>query len=202
MTIPALSAAPRGFEDVALFGQASVPFGQNWREHPSTALRDGRVRFGWRPDAFWLWAEMDGAGTTTAQRDNEELWTLGDVFELFLARAAEPEYLELHAAPNGLKLQLRFPDAAAVRSLRAHKGEAATQFHLADCGWRPQICNGPHGWQVLARVPMSLQAGAQLQLACGRYDYGSGKAVISNSAPLHRPDFHRRVDWHDAVLSA
>jgi hypothetical protein len=202
MTIYALSAAPRGFEDVALFGEASVPFVQNWSEHPSKALRGGRVRFGWRPDALWVLAEMEGEGRTIAQRNNEELWLLGDVFELFLARATEPDYLELHAAPNGVTLQLRFPDAAAVHALRADLGESATQLYVVDCGWRPQICNSHQGWQVLAHVPMALEAGTQLQLACGRYDYGSGEAVISNTAPLHKPNFHRRADWHNAVLSA
>lgn len=200
MTIYQLPAAPRDFEDVSLFEGEPVPFGQPWRTQKQRSFRPGHVRFGWLPDALWLYGEMEGHGTTTAQHNNEQLWILGDVLELFLGYADSEEYLELHTAPNGLILQMRFPDAAAIRALRSPHHGTLPDF-VAGCGWQAQTRNDANGWQVLGRVPLSLSPGRKLHLSCGRYDYGSGKDVISNTGPLTKSDFHRRQDWHRAVLA-
>lgn len=202
MTIQLLSAAPRGFDDAFLFGGDWIAFGQHWNAQPSPALRAGRVRFGWRPDALWLHAELDGHGATKAQRDGEDMWLLGDVLELFVAHADAPDYRELHITPNGYTLQLHFPDSNAVQVVHAKNEETGSHFYSADCGWRALAQNDADRWQVLASVPLALEAGAQLHLACGRYDYGSGEAIISNTAPLEKADFHRRADWLCAALSS
>lgn len=200
MLIYELPAAPRGFEDSCLFAGDAFAFRQNWNARPESQFRPAHVRFGWRSDALWLYAELEGEGTTTAQLDNQELWILGDVLELFVARAAEQDYRELHVSPTGLTLQLLFPDPDAIRELR--QGKLQTQHFVSDCGWHARTRRHGNGWHILAKVPLHLSAGARLHLACGRYDYSSGAAVISNTAPLAEADFHRRQEWHRAVLSA
>lgn len=201
MTIYQLPAAPRGFDDVGLFGGGEVPFLQGWRAHPQKDLQPGHVRLGWTPDALWLYAEMDGAGNTNATEDNQELWVLGDVVELFVGYADQPEYFEIHTAPNGLILQLRFPNSAAIRALRNPLNGSLLNY-VVDCGWKAEVRNMAGGWQVLASLPMALEAEAELHIACGRYDYATGKHVISNTASLLHSDFHRRSEWSRARLSA
>ena len=199
MLIHELNADPAGFVDTDLFAGAAHPLGQSWRARPQLNFRPGQVQFGWRTDALWLFAEFAGKGNTTAERDGQDLWVLGDVLELFVALAEAPDYREMHVAPTGLTLQLHFPNSEAIKEMRAAK--AAPRNYAAEYGWRAWTRNFDDRWQILAKLPLPLTTGAELDIACGRYDYGSGKAVISSTAPLTKADFHRRPEWHRASLA-
>ena len=182
------------------FDAPSLAFGQAWRAQPDANFRPGEARLGWREDGLWLWAHLDGKGQTRATQNNEPMWMRGDVLELFLAREGEEQYLELHAAPNALTLQLLFPHLHAIESTRGQSGDPFASFYT-ETGWKAEVENREDSWTVLAHLPFELNPGDKFEFACGRYDCSSGKELLSNTAPLSKMDFHRRKDWQRLVLT-
>jgi hypothetical protein len=68
---------------------------------------------------------------------------------------------------------------------------------------------GPGFWVVHASIPFSilgLDTGAPipaLRTAVCRYDYGTDAApILSSTAPLQSPDYHRMNDWQTIELSS
>jgi hypothetical protein len=190
--VPAFSAAP------------VFQFGQAWLERPEERFLPGEVRIGWSGDQFHVFARLrNDHPFSRATADNQYLWDLGDVFEMFLRDAASEKYAEFHVAPNGRRLQLRFPDFDAVH--RLGKGgptlEAlmiqAPQFDFT--AWQE-----PGTWLVCARVPSSalLPPGTSLEgrtwfVSFSRYDYlpGDIRPVLSSTSPHQAASFHRQEEW-------
>lgn len=52
-----------------------------------------------------------------ATQDNQRLWLLGDVFELFLQLPGQEDYYEFHSTPEGCRLQLHIPDCRTFRTI-------------------------------------------------------------------------------------
>jgi len=66
---------------------------------------------------------------------------------------------------------------------------------------------GPGYWVAQVLIPADrlgarpLSAGRSFGAILGRYDYTSNRPfVLSATAPLHEPDFHRCGEWHHVVL--
>jgi hypothetical protein len=152
----------------------------------------------------------DDCLTTTATGDNQNLWSLGDVFELFLRPLEGDEYYELHIAPSGHRLQLRFPDANMINLLRDGKGRLADLLvdePIFEFTTRPI----PGGWEILAGVPAETfgwppgdLAGRELLASFSRYDYSDdGSAPVLSSTSAHTiMNYHRQDDWKRLTLVA
>lgn len=181
--IPRLSAETDG----ALFHLA-----QPWRAHPEEKFRAGTVRLAWVPGTLIARADLqDDDVRTTAAADNQNLWELGDVFEIFLQAEGSPGYTELHVAPNGKKLHLRFPGKIP--------GDPA--------GFAASAAAIPGGWRIEALIPPGIcglpdfHAGQHLRVSFCRYDAsGAGTPVLSTSSPHRVISFHRPEEWARAVL--
>jgi len=211
-------AAPRIFHmECGNFAAAAKSLGgeawtmqQGWLAIPEKTFRPASVRLGWEPDAFWVLADLHDDFITTRSSDhNQDMWLLGDVFEIFIARKGSPFYIELHVTPHNhrLHLQLTAEDLEKIRSKHAALDEFRCSASTFD-SWVLQ----PHGqnkWQVLARIPSTIlpdgqafETGQQLELSFSRYDAGPEGApdVLSSTSPHRELNYHRRHEWREVVL--
>lgn len=166
---------------------------QPWAAEPEARFRPGTVRLAWSGDALLVLADLqDDEVRTSATADNQRLWELGDVFEIFLQVEGSAAYAELHVAPNGARMHLRFPENLPVTPV----GFPASA-NLNDGGWR-----------VEAKVPADVcglarfEAGRKLRVSFCRYDAGTdAPPVLSTSAAHPAVSFHRPEDWPRVVLA-
>ena len=207
-------AAPLGFAPAPLspahLGPDWQPLQQAWRNFGAEpAFQAGWARITWQDSALRYEVLFVGAHPRNRARHlNESTWELGDVCEIFLQGPGEddPGYIELHVTPENQRLQLRWtPDGLG----RVRSGELPIgQFMVGEPDWvESKVHVGPTSWfvQVVLPVPRQglrpLAAGARLRTAVCRYE-GGGKPepVLSSTAALREPSYHRRQDWHELVL--
>lgn len=181
-------------------------FDQSWREKQERGFRGGKVWIGWRGDRILYFADLsDREVTTKASRHNDHMWALGDVLELFAGVRGRPAYIEYHTAPNGLALQLFFPDTAALQKASGPKG--LKPFMKIDDNAAAIVRCTQAGWQVYGEIPAASVWGrkppkASLKgqvwnLSFGRYDYTTGDddPILSSTSPLTQAAYHRRHEW-------
>jgi hypothetical protein len=183
---------------------------QGWLTAPEKALRHAAMRFGWEPAALWVLADLTDDFITSRSTDHDqEMWLLGDVFEIFIARKNSPSYIELHVTPHNHRLHLRLP-ADGVEKIQS-KLATLDDFRRPPSAFDSWVLQSPgqHQWQVLARIPASIlpdgesfSAGEKLELSFSRYDAGpDGTPDVLSSTSLHRElSFHRRHEWREVVL--
>ena len=184
-----------------------MDFGQSWLAKAEPGFRPGRVRIGWHNDRFCYFGELvDDFPMNRALGRNEPLWQLGDVLELFAGIKDRPAYVEYHAAPNGRILQLLWPDAAALSTVK-DEGDLK-RFMVEDdraVSWARTV---EDGWQVYGELPVASLPGCSVPLAgqtwqvsFGRYDYHrDGSFTLSSTSPLTLPSYHRRQEWREIEL--
>lgn len=181
-----------------------LPMQQAWRGAPEEKFLPARVRIGWRDNRFLIFGELsDNLLFTRATRDNQLLCTLGDVFEIFLRDAGGGSYAEFHVAPNGLRLQLLWPDAATFR--RVGKEEVSLEeLKVPEPIFDFSQWSEGRTWCICASVPASvfLPAGIPLpgrrwMVSFSRYDYSSPEEppVLSSTSPHAEVSFHRQQEW-------
>lgn len=188
-------AVSTAFEDAP-----ALPFRQAWLETPEPDFRGGEVRLGWNAEGLWVLARMqDDCIFTRATADNQRLWKLGDVFEIFVRDMAGEEYLELHTTPNGHRLQLRFASERTLPEINA-KGVPIEEVLVTEPLFRSKVRMVDHGWEVLACV--TALGGRTLRASFSRYDYrDAGSAPILSSTSAHREiHFHGQDAWLDFRL--
>lgn len=165
-----------------------------------------RARLLWDDDALYFSATMTDAELRSfGTKRNDMLWN-GDVFELFLKPSEnQPAYYEFQVNPIGVILELPF----ARRGEDFSKLAALPPWGLSAVA----VCDGTvdhpgdhdRSWSVEGRIPWSAFArtggrpepGTAWRFAICRYDYGPmGSApVLTSSAPLRLPSFHRFEDY-------
>lgn len=183
---------------------------QGWLTAPEKALRPTTVRFGWEPTALWILADLTDDFITSQSTDHDqEMWRLGDVFEIFIARKDSPFYIELHVTPHNHRLHLCFPHDGLGK---IRTGQATLDdFRRPPSAFDSWVLQAPeqNQWRVLARVPSSIlpdgcafATGERLELSFSRYDSGpNGTPDVLSSTSLHRElNFHRRHEWREVVL--
>jgi hypothetical protein len=184
---------------------------QAWLAAPEKILRPAAVHFGWEPSALWILAELSDDFITSRSTDHDqEMWRLGDVFEIFVARKGSPFYLELHVTPRNHRLHLCLPNDG-LEKIRT--GQATLDdFRCPPSAFDSWVMQSPekNQWQVLARIPASILPDGEsftadeiLELSFSRYDAGPDGApdVLSSTSPHHELNFHRRHEWREVVLT-
>ncbi len=84
--------------------------GQHWAGHPDPGFRPCSVRVSWIERALHVMADLtDDESFSHATGDNQKMWTLGDVFEMFVQLEGRCDYAELHVTPNNHRLHLALP---------------------------------------------------------------------------------------------
>jgi len=190
------------WEDVpsAFANAAQLPFVQGWRETPSPRLREGGVRVGWNTAGLWVFAAMtDENIVTRATANNQRLWILGDVFEIFVRDLDGEEYLELHTDPAGFWMQLRFASDRIFPLVKARQFKT-DDLIVEEPLFRTKARIREGGWDVLACV--TAVRGRNLRASFSRYDYAEagGKPVLSSTSAHREVNFHDQSDWRDLRL--
>jgi hypothetical protein len=168
---------------------------QHWRgpAGPEAGFRPARARFERRPDGlrFEVVLEELAPGNRAASL-NERTWRLGSVCEIFVRHRAD-RYLELHVTPENRRLQLDWPlgGLAEIRAGRARLED----FMVPDEGWcRTAAAAVPGGWRLEADFAVD---GPELLAAVCRYDCSQpDHPILSSTALLAEPAFHRWQEWH------
>jgi hypothetical protein len=160
----------------------------------------------WDDDALYYAASMaDTELRSFGTKRNDTLWN-GDVFELFFKPSAKRSaYYEFQANPRGVVFEMYFPKRGAAPADYSASRPLGNKAVAALKGTLDQPGNRDSGWSVEGRVPWSAFAhsggkpkpGAEWLFALCRYDYGpKGTApVLTSSAPLTQPSFHRYEDY-------
>lgn len=185
-----------------------LKMGQAWRGVLEKNFRGAEVRVGWREGAVLVFARMtDDCCFTGATGDNQRLWELGDVFEMFVKDAERQEYFEFHITPRGHRLQLRFPNNAAVGQLRSREVKLA-DFMIDEIAFNFKVRDTANGWEAFAELPNELfgwdkTPGHALLASFSRYDYGDkgDDPVLSSTSDHVELNYHRQEEWKRLVIS-
>lgn len=187
----------------------SLPLGQAWREKPEENFRPASVHLGWNADGLLVLARLtDDTLFTRATADNENLWTLGDVFELFLQESTLENYVEFHIAPSGHRLQLGFPSGDTIGQLRT-SGKKLDDLKVARPLFDFSLRSTDSGWDILAKIPASalgmtqpMGDGTTILASFSRYDYTDAATppVLSSTSAHAELNFHRRQEWKPLTL--
>lgn len=184
-----------------------IPLRQAWRGAPEADFAPATVRTGWRDGSLLVFAELTDVDVfTRAQQHNERFWELGDTFEIFLQPPGGSNYVELHVAPNNLRLQLRFAKPPSAQDVDPFV-TALIHHNMFDS--RAWVSPEPGLWCVFADIPAAaliepaLLAGSIWRFSFGRYDYTRGREepVISSSSLHSEPAFHRPHEWGELRFS-
>jgi len=183
---------------------------QSWLDAEQEGFQAGTVSMAWTPENLHVFAMLPDEEVFSASTDdNQEMWTLGDVFEIFVRREDSPTYLELHVTPNAHQLHLRLT-AEDFENIRLRKAELH-DFQADARAFTAEIkkLSGQKAWVVFARIPASIlpnglpfRAGDRLLISFSRYDTdGKGmNVVLSSTSPHHKLCFHRQQEWREVVL--
>lgn len=214
-TFPAVwSANPLvGFDDFppvpapADLGPGWVELGQAWRAAAEPGLNRGWARLRWNDTGLLCetcFRQRSPANRATGL--NQRTWEMGDIAEFFLQETATGRYLELHVTPENQRLQLVWPLGGLDR-FRA--GTARLEdFLVADPQWvRSSARVLADHWTASAFVPfacLGLAGGAAmpaLRTAVCRYDRSLGPELLSSTARLTEPNYHRHGEWAELRLA-
>ena len=177
-----------------------LPFTQAWLPEPEPEFRPGTARISWNNGHLNLLAEMvDDEVMTTTTANQQRLWEMGDVVELFFQQVGESGYHEHQITPNGFTLSLFYPDILSIAEVRG--GRRCLEEFLSESPLRAIAAKNSEGWRAELCVGLPGNPGDQILVSCCRYDYGSGRSpIISSISPHPVRDFHRPQDWREMVL--
>ena len=185
-----------------------MPLRQAWsRGGPEDRFQPGWARLRWWPEAFCI--ETVFCGSRPANRStrlNQRTWELGELAEAVLEEVEAGRYLELHVKPENQRLRLLFCHGD-IEQFRA--GEASLEsFLVDDPHWvASETAIAADFWAMRTILPASIFGGGPLVtdrrflgMFC-RYDCDLPESpVLSATAPLTEPSYHRRVDWDEFEL--
>jgi hypothetical protein len=170
-------------------------------------FRDGWFRLRWNEAGLAVDSVFSSPrACNAARRLNEHTWELGEVAETFLQEDGATRYVEVHVTPENQRLQLRFPHGG-IEDLRAGRRDLAS-FLIEDPEWAwSQTWIIPGVWASRLVLPAPcfspgfLRAGSRFLANFSRYDCADdGDPILSATAPLAEPFYHRRQDWQTFCL--
>lgn len=200
-------ADPTGLTPLAV-DQSWQPLIQAWRaDGLESGFHPGWARINWDKGGLWFDAILLGSQPRNrALRINENTWELGDVCEVFIQMAGSSNYLQIHVTPENQRLQLLWP-ADGLERVR-DKTASLEKFMISQTDWVQSTTRlGPGFWVAQVMIPAArlgleaLTTSQSFQTAVCRYDYAIVTTpVLSSTAPLELPSFHRHHEWQQLVL--
>ena len=187
-----------------------LPLGQGWLgSGTSGRINSGWARIQWSTTALHFDVVfLAAAPKNRAARLNERTWELGDVCEIFVHASHVNQYAEVHVTPENQRLQLLWPVGELERVRRQER--SLESFMIDNPHWvRSSSYLGPGFWSVHVVIPFAClgldfrTSTPTLRAAVCRYDYGERtEPVLSSTAPLTEPDYHRWTEWQLVDLAA
>jgi hypothetical protein len=192
---------------------APLELKQFWLPQLETHFEPTEVRLGWRPDAFFVLANLQDCDIfSKSAQDGEPMWQLGDVFEIFLGVSSYTPWYEFHVTPNNHHLELCWPDDHKT-CLRQEKQRGYKAFLVAEPIIKSyvDICNDQQRWQVLTEIPSKfivdgglISAGQQWRVSFCRYNVFQDErsTVLSSTSDFTEPTFSRQHEWRRLVFTS
>jgi hypothetical protein len=147
---------------------------------------------------------------TASDADNQHMWELGDVFEVFIQIEGNEDYFELHITPANTRFQAHKPNVPG-NDPATGEWKPIEHWLVSPIGFNAQAKEIKGGWQAALQIPASLLGleafapGTELRIAFARYDGAPGREpTLSASSPHALSDtvtFHIPEDWHRIVLT-
>ncbi len=202
-----LQSIPRSQDGSAAQG-ARFDLGQPWAEAVQARFRPAIVHLAWTLGALLVEADLtDDEVYSSSCNDNDRLWEMGDVFEIFTMIEGRRDYEEFHLAPNNCRMHLRLPGVGGRPSPES-KPLAFEEMLVSPIGFAGEARRTSLGWRVEASIPaeaLRLPAfveGQRLRVSFCRYDASSvGEPVLSTTSPHPVMAFHRPEEWSLIVLT-
>ncbi len=181
--------------------------GQPWRQSTGPEFKPAAVRVAWTPETLIVKAVLsDDEVSTLATDDNQKMWQLGDVFEMFLQAEGRADYVELHITPNNRRMHLHLPGPGG-RSAPDAECLPFENMLVTPVGFSSKVTRTSKGWNVSVKVPaavlglVSFKSGNSLRVSFCRYDYAKHRElVLSTTSPHPVISFHRPDEWLAAKL--
>lgn len=153
---------------------------------------------------YVLYEDSDVFSTATA--DNQQMWTLGDVAEVFVKPGVDrSDYWEVHVTPNGFLMDIYIPDRQRFMGgevtwdeVIAASSGTARRVQVLEDRWAAELVIPWAAFGVEGRPAQ----GERWQFAVCRYNYNGGlqNPELSSTAPLSQPGFHRYEEFGDLVF--
>jgi hypothetical protein len=175
-----------------------------WKGEPSTSST--KAKLVWDDDNLYFSASMtDSELRSFGVKRNDKLW-FGDVFELFFKPSDKaPAYYEFQVNPKSVILELAFSKRGESFDVLAAKPPMGMTAVAVANGTVDKPGDEDRGWTVEGKIPWTIfgptggrpKVGDVWRFALCRYDYGpeGTKEVLTSSAPLTQPSFHRYEDY-------
>jgi hypothetical protein len=171
----------------------NLPFFQSWLSEPEKGFQPANAVLSWGSGKFSVCVDLiDSEVISTASANQQRLWELGDVVELFIQQENCNAYDEYQLSPNGYTLALHYPDLSGVASVRS--GEKALEEFCSTLPFEAIASKTSSGWRAEFQIPIFSSHG--IRVSCCRYDYKRGESPVLSSTSLHPVrNFHRPEDW-------
>lgn len=203
-----------GKAGLAFLQSPRIPFQPYSKPDPERCpFQPAEVRVGWTPDNLWVLAHLtDEDIFNTARELNDETWSTGDVFELFLRHESSNRYYELHVTPDNVHLQLAWPDDQAIKTVRS-SDQGLKPYMIWEDIFQSWVSIHPEDreWWVLARIPASLLQpeggeitnGTTWNFAFCRYDCSQKHKLpcLSSTSRFPQANFHDQLSWGKMVFT-
>ncbi|MGF1678499.1 MAG: carbohydrate-binding family 9-like protein [Candidatus Methylacidiphilales bacterium] len=180
---------------------------QPWRKEPDPLFRPASVELTWSPEVLRITADLtDDEIFSRSTADQQRMWELGDVFEIFLQVGGRRDYIELHVTPHNHRMHLHLPGVGR-RATPESDPLPFEKLLLPSVGFTSSARLTTGSWQVQATVPASVlnfemfTKGTELRISFCRYDaYRERKPILSTTSPHPVIDFHRPHEWIRVIL--
>lgn len=185
----------------------ALPLRRYWEGPQALPREAGSARVGAAADGLSFLVDFQDSDIfSTATADQQKMWTLGDVAELFVKPGtARSDYWEIHVTPNDFLMDLHIPDRQRFTTGQVTWDEViAPSSHTRK---RVQVLEGR--WVAEIVVPWAAfglhgppPPGTAWQFAVCRYNYNGGLANPEHSATAHltAPGYHRYEEYSNLVF--
>ena len=182
-----------------------MPLRQHWDD--ALPKETGVARIGATEEGLSVHVRFEDSDVfSTATANQQRMWTLGDVVEVFAKPGRDQSsYWEVHVTPNGFLMDLHIPSRAGMQS-----GEHSWEEMIApESGTTYQVNVDDGGWSAELTIPWSAfdidgrpEAGTVWQIAVCRYNYNGGleSHELSSTAPLTQASYHRYEEYTDLAF--
>ena len=176
-----------------------IQMGQTWREEAGQV--SGYVQIARNQSNLFVFAMLPDEDIFNPVTEfNQESWSQGDIFEMFLQPEGQRNYYEFHVSPRNQRYQLHLikndPDSEDfVSELSTIEVESAVSIDAQE-----------DHWLVFARIPLQeliepkgRALPQEWQVSFSRYDYTRGpnfeEPELYSTSPHRKLWFHRQHEW-------
>jgi hypothetical protein len=143
---------------------------------------------------------------STATANQQRMWTLGDVVEVFVRPGREQSaYWEVHVTPNEFLMDLYIPSRAGMQSgehtwedMITPESGTVYQAYIDDGSWSAELTIP---WSAFGQSGIPAE-GTTWQFAVCRYNYNGGLEgeELSSTAPLSQRNYHLVDEYMDLTF--